>query len=234
MRPFKNGVYHDFKWRGWWDFGTGALGDIGCHSMDWPWWALNLTAPTSVEAVTSEKKAETAPLWSNIVYEFPANGDRPPLKLYWYDGRNKDTPATAPEYESVKKLSEMTGKQRVGDNGNLYVGDKGMIMVEGGGPIIMPASRRAEFKRPEKTIPRITTTGEAQHQDWLNAIRSGNLAGSNFQNYAGPLAEAVLLGNLAVRLGKKIQWDSQSLKATNAPEADSLIRREYRKGWDVA
>ncbi|MCY2955024.1 MAG: Gfo/Idh/MocA family oxidoreductase [Planctomycetota bacterium] len=231
MRPFKNGVYHGFKWRGWWDFGTCALGDIGCHAMNWPWWALKLTAPTRVEAVQSGQKKETGPAWSNIGYQFPANGDRNAMKMFWYDGRNAQTPKDSRQWKELLMLHELAelGDRAIDVNGQLYIGDKGKILINGDTPRLMPESAMREFKRPEKTIPRNKL---GHHGEWLAACIGDAPARANFE-YAGPLAEAVLLGNVALRLEKKIEWDSVNLKATNAPEAAGLIKREYRKGWEV-
>jgi predicted dehydrogenase len=232
IRPY-HPAYAHFKWRGWWDFGTGALGDIGCHSFDLPWTALKLTAPTAVEATSFANKPECGPLWSDITYEFPASGDRPALKLHWHDGRNRKTAADDPAYEwvqTIKKLAELPGDAPYPENGQLYIGEKGKLYIGGGGPRLVPESAMQDFARPEKTIPR----NSLGHQgEWLACIRSGELAGCNFGEYSGPLCEAVLLGNLAVRLGKRIEWDSAKLKAPNAPEADPLIRRAYRDGWRV-
>jgi len=232
--PFKGrDIYHPFVWRGWWDFGTCALGDIGCHALDWAWWSLNLTAPTSVEAVSSEIKKESGPLWSNVAYQFPANGARPALKLFWYDGRCKTTPKDSRQWKEMAMLHELAqlGDRELPENGQLYVGDKGMILSTGAesGPRLTPESRMKDFKRPDKTLPRNPL---GHHGEWLAACKGGQPAGSNFA-YAGPLAEAVLLGNVALRFGKKIEWDSANLKAANAPEADALIRTPYRKGWEV-
>jgi hypothetical protein len=230
MRPFKSGVYHDFKWRGWWDFGTGALGDIGCHAMDLPWTALKLTAPTSVAAVSFGGKPECGPLWSDITYDFPARGEMPAMKLFWYDGRNKRTPKHSPEHKSMtrlRELAEIESNVEFPDNGHLYIGEKGKIFIGGGGPRLVPEAKMKGFARPEKTLPRCVL---GHHGEWLAACRGGPPAGANFGD-AGPLTEAVLLGNLAVRLNKRIEWDSAGLRATNAPEATALVKREYRQGW---
>jgi predicted dehydrogenase len=231
QRPY-HPAYHPFKWRGWWDFGTGALGDIGCHAMDLPWTALKLTAPTSVMAYSTGNKPETGPLWSDIVYEFPARPGMSAVKLWWYDGRNKKTGGGSSEYKAIAMLKELAGveeKAELPEGGQIFIGDNGTIHLSGGGPRLVPESRMKDFVRPEKTLPRNTL---GHHGEWLEACRGGKAAGSNF-DYAGPLAEAVLLGNISIRLGKKIEWDSKNLKATNAPEAEGLIRREYRKGWEV-
>ena len=232
VRPY-HPAYAPFKWRGWWDFGTGALGDIGCHAFDLPWTALKLTAPTAVQATSFGNKPECGPLWADITYHFPANGDRPALKLHWHDGRTRKTAKDDPAYEwvtTIRKLAELPENVEYPENGSLYIGEKGKLVVGGGGPRLLPESAMQAFKRPEKTMPRNTL---GHHGEWLASIKSGELAGCNFGEYAGPLCEAVLLGNLAVRLNKRIEWDSAKLKAPNAPEADPLIRRAYRDGWRV-
>ena len=213
-------VYHPFSWRGWWDFGCGALGDMACHIMDCPQWALKLGAPTSVEVVSSsERVPEMAPLMSVLRYEFPARAGLPPCTLYWYDSGQKPS-----------KPAEMEGQLE--DNGSLFIGDKGKIVcgVYGAKPRLLPESSMADFKRPPKTIPRIP--GESPHLDWIRACKGGPAPCSNFE-VSGPFTEWVLLGNLAIRLGQKLEWDSKNLRVTNAPEAEALVRGSYRKGWEV-
>ena len=215
-------VYHPFVWRGWWDFGTGALGDIACHSMAPVFWALKLGSPTTVEAQSEGGTAESAPLWSIITYEFPARGDLPPVKLVWYDG-NK-APPRPPELEEGRQW---------GNNGILLVGDKGKIL-HGDTPRIIPEAKMKEFKRPDPSLPRIEgkSPDDKHHNDWFAACRGERPASSNF-DFAGPLAEAALVGNVAIRVGKKIEWDGPAMKAKNCPEADKFIHREYRKGWSL-
>jgi len=219
--PYRD--YHDklhpFAWRGWWDFGTGALGDIGCHAMAPVFMALKLGLPTALEAETSGSSVETGPNWSIIKYEFPARGDMPPVKLTWYDGGKM--PPRPEEYEKDRKWD---------NNGTLLVGDKGKIMLFGYNPRIIPEAKMKDFKLPEKTLPRVP--GGNHHEDWFIACKGGRPACSNF-DFAGPLAEAVLAGNIAVRVGKRIEWDGPNMKAKNCPEADPLVHREYRKGWSL-
>jgi len=222
MRPFKDKypdvdrhVYHPFCWRGWWDFGTGALGDIGCHTINAPMWALKLGPPSSVEVVdTAEVKKESFPLWSIIRWDFPARGELPPVKLFWYDGGK--LPPKPPEMEDRK----------LADNGIIYIGEKGKIYAGR----LLPESRMKEFTPPPPTIPRVP--GGNHYEDWIIACKGGRPACSNF-DFAGPLTETVLLGNIALRLGRKIYWDSRRLRAIGCPEADAHIRRAYRKGWEL-
>jgi len=217
--PFKGKkVYHPFVWRGWWDFGTGALGDIACHAMAPAFWALGLGLPAAVEARHSGCNTETFPNWSVITYEFPARGERPPAKLVWYDGKQK--PPRPPELEPERNL---------GDNGSLFVGEKGAILLDQA-PRLLPEAKMKEYKRPDPSIPRVPK--DDHHEDWFLACKGGRPACSNF-DFAGPLTEAALVGNLAIRFGKRIEWDGPAMKATNAPEAAPLVRREYRKGWTL-
>jgi len=220
-RPY-NPIYAPFTWRGWWDFGCGALGDMGCHIMDASFWALHLGHPASVEAVTSPVNNETAPEWSIVTYQFPARGDMPPVKLVWYDGGKK--PPRPADLEADREISE---------GGQIIIGKKATILGLGDygeGPRIIPETKMQDLKSslPPKTIPRIPHGDH--YQEWIRACKGGEPAGSNF-NYSGPLTEMVLLGNVAIRTGKKIEWDGPRMKVTNAGEANEYIRQPYRKGW---
>ena len=219
-RPY-NPAYLPFKWRGWWDFGAGALGDMGCHIIDPAFWALKLGYPTSVEAISTPVNDETAPLASKVDYEFPARGDMPPVKLSWYDGKLR--PTNPEELEVGRRMGSRNG-------GTLFVGDKGKLVCGcyGKSPRLIPETMMKEYKRPPKTIPRV----KGHHQDWIQACKGGKAASSNF-DYAGPLTETVLLGNVAIRAGRKILWDGENMKATNIPEANKYVRREYREGWSL-
>ncbi len=218
-RPY-HPAYVPFKWRGWWDFGTGALGDIGCHSIDPIWRALKLVAPTSVEATSTLVNNETYPLGSMVTYHFPARGDMAPVKLTWYDGGLR--PA---------RPEGMPDGERLGEGGTLFIGDKGIMS----GYRIIPESKRKEYGTPPKVLDR----SPGHHQEWIDACKGGKPAGSNF-DHAGPLAETVLLGNVALHpeLRDKLTrvpllWDSKNLKITNVPEANQFLQREYRKGWSL-
>jgi predicted dehydrogenase len=220
-RPY-NPAYTPFKWRGWWDFGCGALGDMGCHLMDAPYWALDLGYPTSVEASSTAVNAETGPLASMVHYCFPARGDKPPVRLTWYDGG-----MLPPRPE------ELPDDQPMGDEngGVIFVGDKGKILAEDENaqhPRLLPESLAKDFPKPEKTIPRST----GHHRDWIAACKGAQPSGANF-DYSGPLTENVLLGNLAIRAGKKLNWDGPNMKSTNVPEANDLVHCQYREGWTL-
>jgi hypothetical protein len=219
-RPY-HPCYLPFSWRGWWDFGTGVLGDIGCHQFAPIFRALKLGYPTSVEACTSGVNSETAPLASIVRYEFPARGDMPPVKLTWYDGGLM--PPRPAELEDGRRFG--------GADDNLYVGDKGKML----GHRLIPESRMKEYKKPPATLPR----SPGHHKEWISACKGGPPAGSNFE-VSGPMAEVVLLGNIAVRMsqklyeeGLKLYYDGPNMRVTNVPEANEYIRRQYRKGWKL-
>ena len=219
-RPY-HPCYLPFSWRGWWDFGTGVLGDIGCHQFAPIFRALKLGYPTSVEASTSGVNSETAPLASIVRYEFPARGDMPPVKLTWYDGGLM--PPRPAELED--------GRRYGGADSNLYVGDKGKMLSHR----LIPEARMKEYKKPPTTLPR----SPGHHKEWLLACKGGPPAGSSFE-LSGPMAEVVLLGNIAVRMGQtlyekglKLYYDGPNMRITNMPEANKYLRREYRKGWTL-
>ena len=214
-----NPAYHPFKWRGFYDFGTGALGDMACHIVDPAFWALNLSGPCTVEAKTEGATQDSYPNWSIITWEFPARGALPPVKMTWYDGgKMPPRPKKVTDYE----WSRMKG------GGLMYVGDKG-TMIGGNtrqGRILGELGK--DLKPPDRTIPK----SPGHYREWLDACRGGPAALSNF-DYAAALTETVLLGNIALRSGQKIEWDPTRMKVTNVPEANQFIRREYRKGWEV-
>jgi predicted dehydrogenase len=212
--------YLPFIWRGWVGFGTGAMGDIGCHALDSPFVALGLGAPSSVKASCSKFNRISFPKWSIIEYQFPAVGDRAAVKLVWYDGGKR--PPRPDELESGRSW---------GNNGKLYIGDKGKILD---GQIIPEAKRKA-FGRP----PVVLARPGGHYSDWLNACKGVTkngkpiIGGANFA-YSGPLTEAVLLGNAALYYpGEELKWDSKKMTFTNKPEADALLKSEYRQGWKL-
>ncbi len=231
LGPVKHRPYHPIycpqSWRGWWDFGTGALGDMGCHILDPAFWALNLGHPTSVEATTThyipEISGETFPRASIIRYEFGGRGSMPPVKLTWYDGRLK--PPIPGFLEPGRTL---------GDNGALLIGTKGAILHGShgaGGARIVPESRMKEVGRPAAKIPRVQDGSAGHERDWLRACKTGKPASSTF-DYGGALTEMVLLGVVAMRIkDQHLDWDAQNLKFRNCDEANLLVRPEYHNGW---
>jgi predicted dehydrogenase len=220
MRPYNAG-YHPFKWRGWWEFGTGALGDMACHTVNMPYMALDLRDPVSVQAETAGHNKEIYPGWSVITFEFPARGDRGPVKMIWYDGKK-----LPPE--------NLLGEHPMANSGALIIGAKGSLYAPGdyaerGMKLI------GEVEKPQVEPPR----SPGHFQEWVRAIKGGEAAMSNFPDYAGPLTETILLGNLAVYaaaeagVGKKIEWDAKSYTATNAPEVMHIVKKEYHNGYSI-
>jgi predicted dehydrogenase len=240
LRPY-NPAYLPFVWRGWWDFGTGALGDIGCHAMDPVFRALKLGAPLHVQGASTRVNEETFPLGSIVTWQFPARPaapqsnnvfthglkgasagriEMPPCKLVWYDGGLRP-----PRPDGLPEGAKM------GDNGRLLVGEKGFIL----NTKVFPEARAEKAASVVSTIPR----SPGHYKEWMLACKGGAPAGSNFE-WAGPLAESVLLGNVALRVQLredltlcKLLWDSQALKFTNLPDANNFVRREYRAGWSL-
>ncbi len=219
-RPYSP-CYHPAVWRCWWNFGSSMLGDRGCHTLDAVFWALKLKYPTSVEASSTDLNDETYPVASIVRYQFPARGEMPPLTLTWYDGLRPPRPD---ELEEGRTLGAEEG-------GVLFKGDNGKLMcgVYGENPRLIPESKMKEYKKPAKTIARVTGGHE---QDWLTACKSGKQAGANF-DYSGPLTEVVLLGNVAKRMNTKLHWDGENMQVTNIAEANQWVRRPYRQGWTL-
>jgi len=214
VRPFWPGIYHPGNWRRWWDFGSGTLGDMACHYMDLPFWALKLRHPTSCEAEGPEVHPETCPLGLIVRYEFPAREGLSPVRLTWYDGNR--TPR------------EVAG-ERVPGSGVMFVGSEGKMFASYGGYRLFPQEKFAGYQPPEPTIPRSI----GHHAEWIKACKKGTPTTCNF-DYSGALTEAVLLGTVAYRTGEKLAWDAAALKATNCPAAEKYVRKEYRPGWEVA
>jgi predicted dehydrogenase len=220
-RPY-HPAYAPFRWRGWWDFGTGALGDIACHSMDASFWALQLGYPTRIEAETTQLFRETAPAVSRIVYDFPARGELPPVKVVWRDGNI--SPARPAEIaDSQQWPIESSGQMWIGDEGKLFAG------IYGENPRLLDPARHAELMAnpPAEKYAR----SEGPHAEWIAACKGGPRAGSSFAEHSGPLTQMVLLGNLAVRTGRVLELDPANGRVTNFTVPEELIRPEYRDGW---
>ena len=212
-RPYWPGRYHPAQWRRWWDFGGGTLADMACHFMDLPFWALKLRYPTSVEAEGPEVHPETCPLGLKVKYEFPARGELVGLNLTWYDGN---------------KIPQKVDGERVPGAGVMFIGTEGKMFADYNTYKLFPTDKFENYTPPQKWIP----TSIGHHAEWIKACKEGTPTTCNF-DYSGPLTETVLLGNVAYRLGKKLDWDAEKLTATNAPEADKLVRKTYREGWEV-
>jgi predicted dehydrogenase len=223
FRPY-HPVYVPFKWRGRWDFGTGPIGDMGVHNLDTAFWALELGIPTSAEVKASDRKTNDCPPLSSILeMNYPARDKRPPVKLTFYDG---------------KKLppQELFHGEPIADNGSLIIGSKGTLYTRtwhGGDSdsnmfLMLPKKKFIGYERPAPTLPR---TAE-HHIEWINACKGGPRAQSDFA-YASTLTEGLLVGFLALRVGKGIEWDAKNMKASGCPEADAFTRPEFRKGWEI-
>jgi len=218
-RPY-HPAYCPFTWRGWKDFGTGAVGDMGIHNAAMPFAALELGPPASAEILqTSGLKPETFPVWSRLRLQFPASGGRGAITLYWYDGGQKPS-------------AELVGGGKLADNGAIVAGTKGTLSsVEwtGGDWALLPKDRFRDYKPPRPSQPR--APGQSHHQEWLAACRGGAPAFCRFDGFASKLTETMLVANLALRTGRKILWNAEAMEAQGCPEASPFIRREYRAGW---
>jgi predicted dehydrogenase len=230
VRPY-NPVYHPHNWRGWWDFGTGALGDMACHTSNLAFKSLELGLPTRVSAQSGEVNQETYPAWATITYEFPARGDLPAVKLTWYEGAKGE--------ERNLPNADLLQGEKIVDSGMIFIGEKGSIFTPsdyGSEQVLLPRKEFADFKPPAPTIERLGNVDGPdtdQKREWIRAIHGGPAPMSNF-DYASKLTESMLLGNLAVRVGTALEYDGQTGTVTNNRKAAQLIRGTYRKGWEVS
>ncbi len=238
VRPY-HGAYLPFAWRGWWDYGTGALGDMGCHTMNLAFMALRLGAPSTVEAnVEGTVNNESPPNGCTITYEFPAVGDRQALRFYWYERRYPPArltsllPPPAPPRTPPAANAPPPRPNGLSESGCFIVGERGTLYSPsdyGGEWRLLPQDRFADFRAPAASLPR----SPGHHREWIAACKGGTAALSNFIDYASILTETVLLGNVAIRCGQKFTWDTAALRATDCPAANNYIRRDYRNGWNL-
>jgi len=231
MRPFKSNVYHRFNWRGWHDFGTGALGDAGCHLMNLPFRALGLAAPVSAEALDcAERFSETYPKASKIRFDFLARGKRqPPVTLYWYDGNWKPAPELMPQVVAALGQVPGTGCLMIGEQGVWLVTDdlatRHYLALRG-------EERVLDFEKHEacKTVPDNAPRVQGQQRDFLDAIRNGTKPFSDMA-HAVPLSESVLAGCVAQRIRGRLEWNSRKCRFTKHEGANVLVTPESREGW---
>lgn len=208
-------VYLPATWRGYWAYGNGTLGDMACHHMDLPFWALNLRYPTRVAAEGPEVNAETTPAWLMVHYDFPERPQLPAVKLTWYNGGKRP-----PQFAE--------GKLPKWGDGTLFVGDKGMLLADYGRYVLLPETDFADYKPPAPTIP----DSIGHHKEWIEACKTNGPTTCNF-DYSGALSEAVLLGCVAYRTGQALDWDPKSLKCRHSPAATAMLRPEYKPGWKI-
>ena len=225
MRPY-NKEYVPFKWRGWWDFGCGAIGDMACHNMNGAFMSLKLyEAPSfTVEVVQQDgMNAQTAPNNAIIKYSFPARAGMGPVDMYWYDG--KLLPARPEGVPEDEKIGD-------GDNGSIFIGSEGLLTTgtHAEGSRLMPAARMADYAKPEPTLPRIPK-GDP-YRNWIDACKNGAKAASDF-SLAGPLTEIANFGNIALHTGIKLEYDTAAMRITNDEAANRLLTKEYRSGWEL-
>ncbi|MGY8946613.1 MAG: Gfo/Idh/MocA family protein [Flavobacteriales bacterium] len=218
--------YHPLSWRAWVDFGTGSMGDMGCHILDPAFYALELGAPSEIQATSThyipEIESQTYPSASIVRMKFPKRGNHPELKLTWSDGRIQ--PPVPDEFKNGEQFT-LSGAMLIGDNGKITHDSHGASGVK-----IIPEEKMLEYNQPKPYLPRVNTSHE---KDWIRACKDGNPASSSF-DYGGPLTEMALLGMIAIRCkNEKLLWDSENLKFKNNEKANSLLHKEYRKGWSL-
>jgi predicted dehydrogenase len=247
VRPY-NHVYLPFVWRGWLDFGTGAIGDMGCHTCNMPFMALNLKYPKTISAESSPLNGESYPDWAKYRTEFAARGDQPAVTFYWYEGK-KDGKLVQPPEEVLKNCKppkqgygvffkdgevyhgDPKGRNAHAGSGCFVVGDKGILFSASDYGDNCKILHDGEIKNVGGT-PKKLPQSPGHHKEWVLACRGGKPAMSNFA-YAGVLTEFILLGNVAMRAGKKLEWDGEDFKVTNTKDADKYLKRVYRKGWKL-
>jgi predicted dehydrogenase len=223
-RPY-HPAYHPYRWRGWVPFGNGTIGDWTCHTIDPVFWAFDLGAPKTIQAQVKDYDFKTQgdayPKGDVCTFEFPANSKRGPVTLKWFSGTEK-----------IPRPDDLEADRKPVDSGGVVIGDNGTITYGpwgAGGCRIVPETKMKAYKLPEKTLPRV----KGHHQDWVQAIREGRKAGSDF-SYGGPLTEIAMLGVIAIKMaGRKLEWDAKAMRFTNCPEANRFVNPPYRRGWTL-
>lgn len=238
VRPFKKEVYHPFNWRGWQDFGTGALGDMACHTANMPFRALKLEAPTLVEADSSSMNNESYPSESRIRFAFPAREGMPPVDLWWYDGGRKPDAFLLAHVKALMDEVPGSGCLVVGDKGILFspddYGARFFVKLWDEEELVLFRQHEGVAAIPE-TIPRNRFKGNInqRHMDeWIAACKGDGTTYSGFE-IASKLTEVILLGCVALKAKEKLDWDGETMRFPNAPDADQFLRRKYRKGWTL-
>lgn len=229
-RPYSQNI-HPFQWRKFWDYGTGSLGDFGCHFMDLAHWALKLKHPTKVSAKGPKYEPVSTPAWCIVDYEYPAREGMPPVKLTWYDGGKRPAILNTLKDKNGNGLDLRSGpgeRRADWESGQLFIGSEGMILSNYGKHMLLPEEKFEDFKRPDPFIPKSI----GHHKEWIQAIKNGGTTTCNF-DYSGALTEAVLLGTASFRAGESIDWDAENLKITNSEKAQQFVHKEYRKGWTL-
>jgi hypothetical protein len=243
VRPFKKGVYHPFAWRGWFDFGTGALGDMACHTVNMPFRALKLGYPNVVECEeASQLYPETFPKTSRIRFEFPAREGLPPLKFWWYDGNpgDRSVKPLRPNQEAIKEILKSVSDSLPG-SGALIIGEKGKLFSpdDYGSQFFLWLNGEDGYQNGNqhpacKPIPQSIPRSPGHMQEWFRMMKDGTAAYSNF-DIAAYLAEVILLGCVALRVGvgRRMLWDGPRMRSRNIPEAARFVKRTNRPGWEA-
>jgi len=212
-RPY-HPCYVPHDWHFWWDFGGGAFGNMGCHYLDLAFWALELRHPPAITAEGPPPHPESTPAWQHVRYEFPARGSQPPVTLTWTHGSKRP-----PIFEQHQVPPWAWG---------MFVGSEGMLLVNYGQRMLWPQEKFTGYRPPEPSLP----PSPGHHREWIAACKTGSPTTCNF-DYSGAVTETVLLGNVAYRVGRTLEWDADNMKFPNCPEADKYLQREYRTGWTL-
>ena len=233
-RPYAKGI-HPFAWRGFWDYGTGAIGDMACHTANMAFMALELDHPVQVSAEAGDVNPLTCPSYAHVTLKFPARGSRGPVTVHWYEGRKGGQKLLPPE-ELTQKAMALAGSKKLVDSGSILVGSKGIAYSPNdyGAEVFFSTGQKTNGNTKPEKLPVNNGGDGGQKREWVEAIKANKpeLALANF-DYAALLTAAFLLGNVAIRVGKAFTWDGAKCQAVDCPEAAQYVRRTYRKGWDL-